>query len=381
MNTDQKLDALNDKLDSLIFSVAELQKLKCLDSKLDQAELKINDQQKEIDGLKEDNKILHQKLIDLELHSRRNNLRLLGVEDRPHETWDETKAKVMDIFYLAGCNFDARTLERAHRLGSFNHKQRYPRPIIVRFSHYMDREHAWGAMSKDSRTPLFVREDMPFDMEQARRRMLPVYHEARKTAANQARLKLDKLYIKGKEFSSNSLEKLPAPLQPKNIFTPSQKDQTAFFTSESPLSNFYPAQFTIGNTTYNCTEQYIQIQKALMFGDKNTAEEILKAPSGAKQKQISYSIKSFDRAVWQARASDAITPGIKAKFEQNNECKNFLLATGTTEIMEASPSDKFWGVGRGLRDPHLWDKAKRQGENEMGKVLMKVCEYLVNKSK
>ena len=50
-----------------------------------------------------------------------------------------------------------------------------------------------------------------------------------------------------------------------------------------------------------------------------------------------------------------------------------------TEIMEASPSDKLWGVGRGLRDPNLWDKAKRQGENVMGKVLMKVRENLVNK--
>ena len=53
------------------------------------------------------------------------------------------------------------------------------------------------------------------------------------------------------------------------------------------------------------------------------------------------------------------------------------MATADREIIEASPGDKFWGTGRSLRDPYLWDKNKRQGKNVMGKVLMNVRDHLV----
>ena len=236
----------------------------------------------------------------------------------------------------------------------------------------MDREEAWRAMSKDPRNMLFVRDDLPTEMEEARRKLLPIFHEARKTPANQARLKLDKLYIRGKEFTVNTLNTLPQTLQPKQVFTQSRDNQVAFFSGESPLSNFHPSPFTIGSQTYTCAEQYIQLQKSLIFGDQSTAGEIMKATTPRKQKQLSYEIKNFSRQVWEERACDAIRPGLKAKYEQNEDCRKFLIATADKEIVEASPNDKFWGIGRGLRDPLLWDKAKRQGSNNMGKLLMEV---------
>lgn len=48
------------------------------------------------------------------------------------------------------------------------------------------------------------------------------------------------------------------------------------------------------------------------------------------------------------------------------------MDTADGEIIEASPGDKFWGIGRDLQDPLLWE-----GKNEMGKVLMNVRDYLV----
>ena len=282
----------------------------------------------------------------------------------------------MDIFFEAGCHFDERTIERAHRLGPYNPKQKFPRPIIMKFNHYMDREEAWRAMSKDPRSMLFVRDDLPAEIDEARRKLLPIFHEARKNPANKARLKLDKLYIRGKDFTVKTLNTLPQPLQPKRVFTPSIDNEVAFYSSESPLSYFHPSPFIIGSQTYTCVEQYIQQQKSLMFGDHSTASEIMKAATPLKQKQLSYKIEKFNRQVWEERACEATKPGLKAKYEQNEACRTFLLQTADKEIIEASPNDKFWGIGRGLRDPHVWDKSKRQGSNNMGKLLMEVRDLL-----
>jgi len=111
MTMDEKLEVLNKKLDALIDGVQDLQKLKGFDIKISQAELKIRNQQKELDSMKEANRSLHQKIVDLEMHSRRNNLKLFGVQDKPNEPWDETKAIVNEIFFMAGCRFNERTIE------------------------------------------------------------------------------------------------------------------------------------------------------------------------------------------------------------------------------------------------------------------------------
>ena len=41
------------------------------------------------------------------------------------------------------------------------------------------------------------------------------------------------------------------------------------------FSNWYPSNFTISDITYNCGEQYMMYQKALLFNDTETANLIL----------------------------------------------------------------------------------------------------------
>ena len=52
---------------------------------------------------------------------------------------------------------------------------------------------------------------------------------------------------------------------------------------------------------------------------------------------------------------------VKEKVNQHDEVKNALLATGVEEIVEDNPNDSFWGVGR-----------DGKGENQMGKILMRI---------
>ena len=150
---------------------------------------------------------------------------------------------------------------------------------------------------------------------------------AKKTEAYQAKLRIDKLYIKGIIYTIKSLHQLPAALKPENVFTPQNDNQVAFFHGESPLSNFHPAKFSISGSEYNCCEQYIQSQKALVFGDQGTADLIMNATTASQQKSLSYKIANFSRTVWEESAVKIVSTGVKAKFEQNDKCKVFLLST------------------------------------------------------
>ena len=63
--------------------------------------------------------------------------------------------------------------------------------------------------------------------------------------------------------------------------------------------------------------------------------------------------------------------GLQAKFEQSHFCRNFLIKTEKTIIVEASKHDKFFGVGVGQHDKKIGDKQNWKGDNYMGKALMK----------
>ena len=52
------------------------------------------------------------------------------------------------------------------------------------------------------------------------------------------------------------------------------------------------------------------------------------------------------------------------------------MATGDMEIVEASPTDKIWGIGLHETDPRAWDKATWQGTNWLGEAIMQVRETL-----
>lgn len=64
------------------------------------------------------------------------------------------------------------------------------------------------------------------------------------------------------------------------------------------------------------------------------------------------------------------------KFRQNYDLKVYLLMTKDSILAEASPYDRVWGIGLGLRYPERLDYSKWRGENLLGKVLMDVRKQL-----
>ncbi len=57
--------------------------------------------------------------------------------------------------------------------------------------------------------------------------------------------------------------------------------------------------------------------------------------------------------------------GLRAKFSQNKELKDKLLATGQAKLVEHTDRDKYWGDG-----------GNGEGKNRLGILLMKLRDEL-----
>ena len=151
---------------------------------------------------------------------------------------------------------------------------------------------------------------------------------------------------------------------------------TFFWHSNSPFSNWYISPFVHHGITYNCSEQYMMYQKAILFKDFEVAEMILEQTLPKKQKFLGRMVRDYDDSIWMKECLHTMNLGLKSKFTQNEFCLKSLLDTGDTIIAEASPYDKIWGNGmtitETLKTPiELW-----KGTNRLGLAIMKVRNTL-----
>lgn len=128
------------------------------------------------------------------------------------------------------------------------------------------------------------------------------------------------------------------------------------------LSNFYFSDFTINNIVYPTVEHYFQSKKF-----EGTIHEFyilhLETP-----KETAREGKRRDlplRKDWEQVKEDVMYKALKAKFLQSIDLYEMLMLTGDEELIEDSPYDYYWGVGR-----------KGTGKNRLGVLLMKLREEL-----
>lgn len=143
-------------------------------------------------------------------------------------------------------------------------------------------------------------------------------------------------------------------------------------------SQWYPADMIIDSITYTSCEQYMMQQKALLFGDKSAAKDIMNTQDPSLQKQIGRRVKKFDRDVWDEFCTSIVFKCNYAKFKQNWDLRKQLVAFSYGKIIvEASPYDKIWGIGMGENDPGIEDPANWRGMNLLGTCLMNVRTVLI----
>ena len=143
-------------------------------------------------------------------------------------------------------------------------------------------------------------------------------------------------------------------------------------------SQWYQAPMTIDGVLYNCCEQYMMHQKALFFGDTETAEKIMLTSHPNDQKQLGRQVKNFNKDRWDKVNLQIVYKGNYAKFTQNENLKEELLATGNKILVEASPYDQIWGIGMGEEENGVNDPMNWKGQNLLGWAITLVRQELQN---
>ena len=351
-------------------------------SKLCELETTVNELKIQIHMLMNEQKVMREQNLKAETQSRRDNLVIYGIQETPAETDNMCLQKVYEILEEKMEISDAKSIKivRCHRLGRKIPNSRQPRPIIFKLHWFGDRQNIWGAKQKLKGSNLFLAENFPAEIERRRRILAPIMQEARRqNKERRAYLVVDKLHIGNRIYTVDNLSDLPTDLHPMNISTPSNNDITAFFSSASPLSNFHSVQIKgPDGVSYSSSEQMYQHIKATVHKDDETAAKILSSKTPLEAYKLGKTVNGMQSKDWytEGKAKQIMYNCVLAKFQQHQNLKDFLLATGTNDIAEGNPHDSLWGVALKVSDKNIFVKQNWKGRNWMGDILMAVREEL-----
>ncbi len=143
------------------------------------------------------------------------------------------------------------------------------------------------------------------------------------------------------------------------------------------FSQWFELPFVVDGVTYRSTEHWMMANKALLFEDKKTYHKIIAVSSPAEAKKLGREVLNFDEQVWLAYRYEIVVNGNIHKFNQSPKFAEYLLSTHERVLVEASPTDKIWGIGMaqnedGIDNPYFWS-----GLNLLGFALMEARDFLM----
>lgn len=138
------------------------------------------------------------------------------------------------------------------------------------------------------------------------------------------------------------------------------------------LSQWWSSAFEIDGVVYPTAEHYMMAEKARLFDDNEARRKILSTSHPGTAKKLGREVEGFDEVVWSQHRFGIVVRGNVAKFRQNIELREFLLNTKQRVLVEASPTDRIWGIGLTADDPDVENPEKWKGLNLLGFALMKV---------
>ena len=193
---------------------------------------------------------------------------------------------------------------------------------------------------------IYVDREYPIDIERKRKTLLPVLRAAKRSSEfkKQSRLEDDKIILKGRAYSVNTLNQLPEELNIFKVTTRENENVVGFFGEINPLSNFYPSPFAYDSVHYISSEQFIQSSKAKYFGDLETYNQIMGCATSLECKSLSYQIRNVNTNKWDKVAGNICHPGICAKFLQNPVALDTLLKKQDTSRLWNAPQIAYGGL-------------------------------------
>ena len=185
----------------------------------------------------------------------------------------------------------------------------------------------------------------------------------------------DKLIINGISYGVDDIPTLPPELAAYKAAERSNETHLVFAGELSPYSNLHRSPFKINGQQFHSSEQWIQYQKALAFGDSYTANLILQSDSALDCKWLSYKIKGVDIEKWHNEGYELCFDGVREKLVQNQPLLS-LLKTTSPKILAEATSDHLWGTGIELRDTSALNTDKWSSTGWLSRMLLTIHDDL-----
>jgi ribA/ribD-fused uncharacterized protein len=128
------------------------------------------------------------------------------------------------------------------------------------------------------------------------------------------------------------------------------------------FSNFAPYPISLGGKRWPTSEHYFQAQK---FLDEAHREAIRTTKSPMIAARMGRDRKKKLRRDWESVKVSIMTAAVRAKFDQHEDIKAVLLATGDAKLVEHTENDDYWGDG-----------GDGSGKNMLGQILMRIRNEL-----
>ena len=276
------------------------------------------------------------------------------------------------ILYISDNLVKEILISRCHRLGK--KQNNYPRPIITKFLIHSQKMLVWQKKSALRGSQYLIKEDFPREIQNRRKLMLPLYIEGKKKD-RATRIVGEKVTYKGRTYNYSQANQLSCDLKFFESGQSRRNRKIAFYGCSAPYSNFYPASFKEGATTYSCSEQMYQQQLCLHFADAQAARAVLLQTDPAEMKRIGDRLlktNQEERTSWyNNHAREVMKSAVRLKFQQNPALSE-LLKNSTEQFIEANRYDSIWGVGLSMKDEKLWAENTWKGTNWLGQILEEV---------
>ena len=172
-----------------------------------------------------------------------------------------------------------------------------------------------------------------------------------------AKLSSNKLVYKGRAYTVNSI--YDAGLEVAKISERRNENKVKFYGRFSLLSNFYPVALSYKGIHFHSAEQLYHYKRAEELGNQTLAFDIAMTEDPAECKQLTKDIPRDNE-----RDNRIMRTVILQKFSIP-KFRTFLKATGTAELIECNPYDRYWSCGCSL-DMDLKDA---NGKNMLGIII------------
>eukprot|EP00731_Ephydatia_muelleri_P002175 Em0001g2175a len=144
-------------------------------------------------------------------------------------------------------------------------------------------------------------------------------------------------------------------------------DPIRFYNRDDPyyeFTNFYECAISIDGKKWNTSEHYFQAQKFVGTPYMEVVRN-MQRPRDAFDLSRDPSVSPWLRSDWEEVKLNVMYKALLVKFSQHEDLKTILLDTGNRELIEHTSNDSYWGDGGDSR-----------GQNNLGKLLMRVREVL-----